>query len=112
MKEHGVRRRKRIDGLGGEFLPGSERIAAQYPTLASLPASGLQQLQSLDSQKWQLVQNHMATLQAGMPAGDYQKFYRFAWGSEGPRIKGGQPGSKPPAGIQQPAAGIQQAPKP
>ena len=94
-------------------------LQAQYPTRASLPAPGLQQLQSLDSQKQQLVQNHMATLQAGMPAGDYQKFYNFAWGSEGAHIERAQPGAKPPAGIQkpapglqQPAAGIQQAPKP
>lgn len=94
-----------VSGLTAWGTSASQILAGlkgQYPTLASLPSSGLQQLQGLDSQKWQIVQNHMAALQAGMPASHYQNFYNFAWGSEGPRIKRGQPGSKPPAGIQRP----------
>jgi hypothetical protein len=79
-------------------------MRAQYPTLASLPASGLQQLQGFDSQKKQIVQTHIATLQAGMPAGDYQSFYKFARGSEGPRIRLRQPSSKPLPGGSSTAA--------
>ncbi len=94
-----------VSGLTAWRTNASQILAGlqgQYPTLASLPASSLQQLQSLDAQKVQIVQTHMAALQAGMPAGDYQSLYKFAWGSEGPHIKRGQPGAKPPAGIQKP----------
>jgi hypothetical protein len=94
-------------GLTTLFATGASVVSglkAQYPTLASLPASGLQQLQSLDAQKVQIVQSHMATLQAGMPPADYQYLYSFAFGTEGPRIKLGTPGAKPPSGVNPPPA--------
>ena len=78
-------------------------LKAQYPNPSQLPASAASQLQSLKSQKQQIVQVHTATLQAGMPPGDFQKFYNFAWGTEGPRIRRAQPGAKFPAGINPPA---------
>jgi len=78
-------------------------LKAQYPTLSALPASGLQQLKDLDSQRQTIVLNHMASLQAGMAPGHFQQFYNFAYGTEGPRIRQAQPGAKPPAGFAAPA---------
>jgi hypothetical protein len=105
-----------VTGLTTLFATGASVVSglkAQYPTRASLPAAALQQLQSLDAQKVQIVQGHMATLQAGMPPADYQYFYRFAFGTEGPRIKLGSPGAKPPVGVKPPPALPQpQIPKP
>ena len=91
-----------LTALTATAAPIVSGLKAQYPTRASLPAAALQQLQSLDAQKVQIVQNHIAALQAGMPPADYQYFYRFAFGTEGPRIKLGTPGAKPPAGVTPP----------
>jgi hypothetical protein len=77
-------------------------LKAQYPSLSTLPTAGLQQLQNLDSQRQQIVLNHMASLQSGMAPGRFQMFYSFAYGTEGPRIRPASPGVKPPAGVTPP----------
>lgn len=78
-------------------------LKQQYPTKASLPPAAVQQLQALDSQKQQLVQTHMAALQAGMTPSRFQQVYNFVWGTEAPRIHPLRPGAKAPSGAKPPA---------